>query len=84
MNANRHLFFLVAAILSLHINIQGQEQGTLVYGLVVDNSSSLREQIPEVVEVGHLIVSSNRPGDKTFLVRFVGHEITSKIGCSSG
>jgi Ca-activated chloride channel family protein len=83
MNAKRHVFFLVVAIFSLLISTQAQEQiqppssqrqVTLIYGLVVDNSSSLRTQIAEVVEVGKLIVGSNKPGDKTFLVRFVDHE----------
>ena len=83
MSAKCHVPLLVAAIFSLHISIQAQEQvqlsstqrqAALLYGLIVDNSSSLRTQIVEAVEAGKLIVESNKPGDKTFLVRFVDHE----------
>ena len=61
MNAKRHISFLVAAIFPLIVCTQAQEQtqppssqsqAILVYGLVVDNSSSLRTQLSEVVEAG--------------------------------
>jgi VWFA-related protein len=83
MNTKRHISFLIAATFSIIVCTQAQEQTqppssqsqpVVVYGLVVDNSSSLRTQMSEVVEAGKLIVGSNKPGDKTFLVRFVNHE----------
>ncbi|HYN25643.1 MAG TPA: VWA domain-containing protein [Pyrinomonadaceae bacterium] len=75
---------LSSAVLALlFINAHGQEQlqtqskdeqSALVYGLVVDNSGSLRSQMAEVVEAAKLIVNSNQSGDEAFLVRFVDHD----------
>jgi Ca-activated chloride channel family protein len=47
------------------------EEVPITYGLVVDNSGSLRNQIGQVIEAGKTIVSSNKPGDETFVVRFI-------------
>jgi hypothetical protein len=47
------------------------EEVPITYGLVVDNSGSLRSQIGQVIEAGKTIVSSNKPGDETFVVRFI-------------
>ncbi len=44
------------------------------YGLVVDNSGSLRQQLQQVQEAGKTIINSNKPGDETFLVRFVSSD----------
>lgn len=41
------------------------------YGLVVDNSGSLRSQIGQVVGAAKFLVERNRPGDEAFVVRFV-------------
>lgn len=50
------------------------EEVPVSYGLVVDNSGSLRSQINKVIDAGKAIVESNRPGDETFVVRFVSSE----------
>lgn len=44
------------------------------YGLVVDNSGSLRSQIAAVVTAAKYLVERNRPGDETFVVRFVSSD----------
>ena len=41
------------------------------YGLVVDNSGSLRSQIAAVVTAAKYLVERNGPGDEAFVVRFV-------------
>ena len=41
------------------------------YGLVVDNSGSLRDQINHVVAAAKIIVNSNTTEDETFVVRFI-------------
>ena len=56
------------------IQFVSQEEVPISYGLVVDNSGSLRSQINQVIEAGKTIVSSNKPGDETFVVRFVGSD----------
>jgi Ca-activated chloride channel family protein len=51
-----------------------REEVPITYGLVVDNSGSLRSQIGQVVEAAKTIVESNKPGDETFVVRFISSE----------
>ena len=41
------------------------------YGLVVDNSGSLRSQIARVAGAAKFLVTQNAPADETFVVRFV-------------
>ena len=51
-----------------------KEEVPVTYGLVVDNSGSLRTQINQVIEAGKTIVASNKPGDEAFVVRFISSE----------
>ena len=51
-----------------------REEVPITYGLVVDNSGSIRSQINQVIEAGKTIVNSNKPGDETFVVRFIGRD----------
>lgn len=44
------------------------------YGLVIDNSGSLRQQLEKVIEAGKVFVNGNRPDDETMIVRFVGRD----------
>lgn len=44
------------------------------YGLVIDNSGSLRQQLDKVAEAGKIFVNSNRPDDETLIIRFVGRD----------
>lgn len=56
------------------IEFTTKEEVPVTYGLVVDNSGSLRNQINQVIEAGKTIVDSNKPGDETFVVRFISSE----------
>ena len=51
-----------------------REEVPISYGLVVDNSGSLRNQIVQVIEAGKTIVESNKPGDETFVLRFISSD----------
>ena len=51
-----------------------REEVPVSYGLAVDNSGSLRSQLQSVIDAGKTIISSNRPGDETFLVRFISSD----------
>ena len=51
-----------------------REDVPISYGLAVDTSASLRSQIQSVIDAGKTIVNSNKPGDKTFLVRFISSD----------
>jgi len=51
-----------------------REEVPISYGLAVDTSGSLRSQLPTVIEAGKSIINSNKSGDETFLVRFVGRD----------
>src|SRR5687767_8385545 len=56
-----------------------REEVPISYGLAVDTSGSLRAQLATVIEAGKTIVNANRPGDETFLVRFVGRDNTETV-----
>jgi Ca-activated chloride channel family protein len=49
--------------------------------LVIDNSRSLRAQLPRVIEAGKIIVGANKPQDEVSVVRFVS---ASKIEVVQG
>jgi Ca-activated chloride channel homolog len=51
-----------------------REEVPITYGLVVDNSGSLRAQINQVIEAAKTIVDSNKPGDEAFVVRFISSD----------
>lgn len=51
-----------------------REEIPISYGLAIDTTGSLRTQIDKVIEAGKTIINSNKPGDETFLVRFVDSE----------
>jgi Ca-activated chloride channel homolog len=51
-----------------------REEVPISYGLAVDTSGSLRSQLQSVIDAGKTIVMSNRPGDETFLVRFISSD----------
>lgn len=46
----------------------------LSYGLVIDNSASMRRLLDAVVQTGAKIVNSNKGDDETFLVRFISSD----------
>jgi Ca-activated chloride channel homolog len=56
-----------------------KEEVPISYGLVVDNSGSLRGQIEKIIEAGKIIVNSNKAGDETFVVRFIDRDNISAI-----
>lgn len=51
-----------------------KEEVPVSYGLAVDTSGSLRSQLAQVIEAGKVIINSNKPGDETFLVRFISSD----------
>ncbi len=51
-----------------------REEVPISYGLAIDTSQSLRSQIQAVIDAGKTIVNSNKPGDETFLVRFISSD----------
>jgi Ca-activated chloride channel family protein len=51
-----------------------REEVPISYGLAVDTSGSLRSQLQSVIDAGKTIINSNKKGDETFLVRFIGSE----------
>jgi Ca-activated chloride channel family protein len=56
-----------------------REDVPISYGLAVDTSGSLRTQLPTVIEAAKSIIGSNKTGDETFLVRFVGRDNTETV-----
>jgi Ca-activated chloride channel homolog len=56
------------------ISYFSKEEVPISYGLVVDNSGSMRSQLNQVIDASKTIINSNKAGDETFLVRFVDSE----------
>jgi Ca-activated chloride channel homolog len=56
-----------------------KEEVPVSYGLAVDTSGSLRSQLGQVIEAGKTIINSNKPGDETFLVRFISSDKIEQI-----
>ena len=56
------------------IEFASKEEVPISYGLAIDNSGSLRLQINKVIEAGKTIINSNKPGDETFLMRFISND----------
>jgi Ca-activated chloride channel family protein len=44
------------------------------YSIVLDNSGSMRQQLEKVIEAGKILVNTNKPVDKTSIIRFVGKD----------
>ncbi len=56
------------------IEFFSKEEVPISYGLAIDTSGSLRTQMDKVIEAGKILVNSNKPGDETFLERFIDSE----------
>lgn len=51
-----------------------REEVPVNYGLMIDNSGSLRSQLEKVIEAGKILVDANKPDDETFIIRFVSSD----------
>jgi Ca-activated chloride channel family protein len=56
------------------IEFFSQEEVPVNYGLLIDNSQSLRTQLEKVIDSSKIIINSNRKGDETCIIRFVNSE----------
>ena len=56
-----------------------REEVPVSYGLAIDTSGSLRSQLAQVIEAGKVIINSNKPGDETFLVRFISSDKIEQV-----
>jgi Ca-activated chloride channel family protein len=56
-----------------------REEVPISYGLAIDTSGSLRSQLAQVIEAGKVIINSNKPGDETFLVRFISSDKIEQV-----
>lgn len=51
-----------------------QEEVPVIYGMAVDTSGSLRPAFDQVISAAKTIIESNKPGDETFLERFISSD----------
>ena len=65
----------VPQTISLFMN----EEIPLSYGLLIDSSGSMRDQYKAVIDTAGRIISSNKPADDTFLVRFISSDIMEVV-----
>jgi Ca-activated chloride channel family protein len=53
------------------IKFFSREEVPISYGLVVDNSGSMKPLLEKVIDATRVLIDQNKPGDETFLLRFV-------------
>jgi Ca-activated chloride channel homolog len=51
-----------------------QEEVPVIYGMAVDTSGSLRGVFDQVIAAAKTILDSNKPGDETFIERFISSD----------
>ena len=51
-----------------------KEEVPVNYGMLIDNSGSLRSQLEKVIEAGKILVDANKPEDEAFVIRFVSSD----------
>lgn len=73
-NVGRHEFHVFEDGVPQTIETFTREEVPISYGLAVDTSGSLRSQLQSVIDAGKSIINSNKPGDETFLVRFISSD----------
>ncbi|MDQ3819770.1 MAG: VWA domain-containing protein, partial [Acidobacteriota bacterium] len=56
-----------------------KEEVPISYGLAIDTSGSMRSQLSQVIEAGKTIINTNKPGDETFLVRFISSDKIEEV-----
>jgi Ca-activated chloride channel family protein len=56
------------------IEFFAKEEVPINYGLAIDTSGSLRSQIQSVIDAARVIIGSNKPGDETFIERFISSD----------
>jgi Ca-activated chloride channel family protein len=52
----------------------GREEVPITYGLAIDTSLSLRNQLQSVMDAAKTIINSNKKGDETFIERFISSD----------
>lgn len=51
-----------------------EEEVPVIYGMAVDTSGSLRGSFDQVMSAAKTIIDSNKPGDETFIERFISSD----------
>ena len=73
-NVNEKEFHVYEDGIEQPIETFSREEVPISYGLAVDTSGSLRTQLQSVIDAGKSIINTNKPGDETFLVRFISSD----------
>ena len=61
------------------VQFSNRQEVPITYGLAVDASLSLRSQIQSVIDASKTIINSNKPGDETFIERFVSSDKIEQV-----
>jgi Ca-activated chloride channel family protein len=56
------------------VDFVSKEDVPINYGLVVDNSGSIRNQLAKVVDAGKIMIAANKQEDAAFVIRFISSE----------
>jgi Ca-activated chloride channel family protein len=70
-NLQQSSFHIIEDGVPQKISLFVNDKALLRYGLMIDNSGSMRSQFSDVVQAGNTVINSNEPDDETFLIRFI-------------
>lgn len=73
-NVSKESFHVFEDGVSQNIETLNKEEVPISYGLAVDTSLSLRNQIQSVIDAAKIIINSNKRGDETFVERFISSD----------
>ena len=73
-NISKESFHVFEDGVSQTVETLNKEEVPISYGLAVDTSLSLRNQIQSVLDAAKIIINSNKRGDETFVERFISSD----------
>ena len=73
-NVSKESFHVFEDGVPQNVETLTKEEVPISYGLAVDTSLSLRNQIQSVIDAAKTIITSNKRGDETFVERFISSD----------
>ncbi len=75
------LLFIFGLVLASPLYAQNspQTETALSYGLVIDNSNSLKAIMKQIKQASKNVIAGNKATDETFVIRFVSSDVIEKV-----
>lgn len=73
------IIFCLAIVSSAQQKTEPQPSSPVSYGIVADNSGSIRPALEAVIMAAQAIIKQNKAADEAFVVRFVGRDKIQRV-----